>query len=100
MVIDYGAQIISHQSYHDMMTKPKVEEVKKVGIDLGSINWDDLSKKVALEINNVRKNPKYLTKQLEKSLTCFEKFKILKVKGREIREMKEGAPAYIEAIEY
>ena len=82
------------------MTKPVVEEVKKKTIDSASIDWDELSQKVAAEINSVRRNPKHLTKQLEKSLTWFEKFKILRVKGRETREMREGAPAYIEAIEY
>jgi len=100
-VIDYGAQILSFKAYEEMKEPSAKEETKTSnGIDKSKIDWNDLAKKIGEEINKVRANPKYLTKQLESSLTCFEKFKILKVKGRETREMSEGAAAYIEAIEF
>lgn len=69
IVIDYGAQILSHQSYKDMQSAPIVEEIKSgLQIDTSSINWVELSRKVGEEINNVRKDPKCLTKQMENSL--------------------------------
>jgi hypothetical protein len=90
---------MSHKAYLKMQETPVVEEIKS-SVDPKSIDWIQLGKKIAEEINNVRKNPKHLVKQMERSLSCFEHFKTLKVKGREIREFKQGAPAYIEALEF
>lgn len=100
IVIDYGAQIISHKAYLQMQAPPKEETKSTLDVDPNNIDWIDLAKKVGEEINKVRKNPRYLSKQLERSLERFQGFKTLKVKGREVREMQEGAPAYIEAIEW
>lgn len=100
VVIDYGAQIISHKDYEQMQVTPVVEEVKKSSVDVSKINWAELSRKVGEEINKVRKNPRHLIKQMERSLSLFKKYKVLTVPGRETREFKEGAPAYIEAIEF
>lgn len=101
VVIDYGAQILSHKQYLQMQSTPTVEELKVSSeVDTSNINWIDLAKKIGEEINAIRKNPKNLAKQLERSLRCFEKFKILKVPGREVRVFEEGAPAYIEALEF
>ena len=100
VVIDYGAQILSFKEYESMQITPITEEVKAIKVDTSKVDWEVLAKKVGEEINKLRNNPKHLTKQLERSLTCFQKFKILTVKGREPREFKEGASAYIEAIEF
>jgi len=101
VVIDYGAQILSHKAYIQMQNNPVIKETKStLNVDVDNINWIELAKKVGEEINNLRKNPKHLTKQLERSLRCFEQFKTLKVPGREVRLMEEGAAAYIEAIEF
>jgi uncharacterized protein YkwD len=101
VVIDYGAQILSHKAYLQMQSTPVVEETKFTSnVDTSEINWIDLAKKIGEEINSVRKNPKNLAKQMERSLRCFEQFKILKVPGRDVRVFEEGAPAYIEALEF
>lgn len=100
-VIDYGAQILSFKAFDEMQTPSATfEETKVSALAAQEVDWKDLAKKIAEEINSVRANPKHLTKQMERSLTCFDKVKILRVKGRETRVMQEGAAAYIEALEF
>jgi hypothetical protein len=58
-----------------------------------------LSEKVFEEINKLRKNPKSLIKQLDRSLNSFKGSKILAVAGRPQIQTSDGAAAYMEAIE-
>lgn len=100
VVIEYGAQILSFEAFKEMQTPSVADENIDFSIDTSKINWRELARKVAEEINNVRLKPKNLTRQMERSLKCFGKPKVLKVPGRETRFMDEGASAYIEALEF
>ena len=100
-VIDYGAQIIPHKKYQEMVDeKAKAEEEAKNGPDVSNVNWEELSRRVFEEINKVREKPKSLIKQLERSLHSLDTSRCLRVKGRHPVQLTEGMPAYMEAIEW
>lgn len=72
-VIDYGAQIIPHAQYNQMVEESKLEqELALKGEDTSNVDWVQLSQKVFEEINKIRKNPKCYLKQLERSLHSLD----------------------------